>query len=516
VDLPSNLVRRRPPALPQLSEPEIMRHYSRLASLNYSISENFYPLGSCTMKYNPVANEQAARLPGFAEIHPYQDPDTVQGALELMWELERALCAIAGVDRVTLQPAAGAHGEWTALRMIQAYHLARGEDRTEVIVPDSAHGTNPASAALSGFRVVEVKSGRDGRIDVADLEAKLSSRVAALMLTNPNTLGLFERQILEVSAMVHATGAKLYYDGANLNALMGLCRPGDMGFDAVHMNLHKTFTTPHGGGGPGSGPVGVKADLVPFLPRPTVERENGRFFLDEDRPQSIGRVRSFYGNFGMLVRAFTYLLAMGSDGLTQASKDAVLSANYLRQRLDGVLELPHAGPCMHEFVASARNLSPNGVKALDVAKGLLERGFYAPTVYFPLIVPEAVMIEPTETESKATLDAFADALREIVELARTDPEQLHAEPRSLPVGRLDEVRAARSPVLRWHSSGGAVDGERVQGRDARPLPPVGSRPGHPTHGPEGPAPGPTGGEGSGDGNGEGAAPQASRLRSGGA
>jgi glycine dehydrogenase subunit 2 len=453
--------------LPRLSEPEIMRHYSRLASLNYSISENFYPLGSCTMKYNPVANEQAARLPGFAEIHPYQDVDTVQGALELMWELDRALCQIAGVDRVTLQPAAGAHGEWTALRMIQAYHLSRGEERSEVIVPDSAHGTNPASAALCGFRVVEVKSSADGRVDVADLKAKLSDRVAALMLTNPNTLGLFERQILEVSALVHATGAKLYYDGANLNALMGLCRPGDMGFDAVHMNLHKTFTTPHGGGGPGSGPVGVKADLVPFLPRPTVERRDGRFYLDDDRPQSIGRVRSFYGNFGMLVRAFTYLLAMGSDGLTQASKDAVLAANYLRNRLEGVLDLPHAGPCMHEFVASARNLSPTGIKALDLAKGLLERGFYAPTVYFPLIVPEAVMIEPTETESKATLDAFADALREIVELARTDPEELHGEPRTLPVGRLDEVRAARNPVLRWQPPGRQPAGGGANGGGAR-------------------------------------------------
>jgi glycine dehydrogenase subunit 2 len=458
IQLPPGMERGRPPALPRLSEPEIMRHYSRLASLNYSISENFYPLGSCTMKYNPVANEQAARLPGFAEIHPYQDPDSAQGALQLMWELERALCEIAGVERVTLQPAAGAHGEWTALRMIQAYHLSRGEERSEVIVPDSAHGTNPASAALCGFRVVEVKSGRDGRVDVADLEAKLSDRVAALMLTNPNTLGLFEKQIVEVSEMVHATGAKLYYDGANLNALMGICRPGDMGFDAVHMNLHKTFTTPHGGGGPGSGPVGVKADLVPFLPRPTVERENGHFFLDHDRPHSIGRVRSFYGNFGMLVRAFTYILAMGGDGLTQASNDAVLAANYLRKRLEGVLDLPHDGPCMHEFVASARNLTPQGVRALDLAKGLLERGFYAPTIYFPLIVPEAVMIEPTETESKATLDAFADALREIVELAGSDPDELHSEPRSLPVGRLDEVRAARNPVLRWRPDERSHDG----------------------------------------------------------
>jgi glycine dehydrogenase subunit 2 len=441
--------RRRPPALPRLSEPEIMRHYSRLASMNYSISEQFYPLGSCTMKYNPVLNEEAARLPGFAGLHPYQDEDTTQGALELMWLLERALCAVVGVDRLTLQPAAGAHGEWTALRMIQAYHRANGEDRTEIIVPDAAHGTNPASAALCGFTVVEVRSGPDGRVDVADLEAKLSNRVAALMLTNPNTLGLFERQILEMAEMVHATGAKLYYDGANLNALMGICRPGDMGFDAVHLNLHKTFTTPHGGGGPGAGPVGVKADLVPFLPRPTVERQNGAFHLDHDRPQSIGRVRSFYGNFGMLVRAFTYILAMGGDGLTEASRDAILAANYLRGSLEGILDLPHDGPCMHEFVASARNLGRSGVRALDVAKGLLERGFYAPTIYFPLIVPEAVMIEPTETESKATLDAFVAALRDIAETAERDPDELHAEPRSLPVGRLDEVGAARSPVLRW-------------------------------------------------------------------
>ena len=447
--LPDELRRRRPPALPRLSEPEIMRHYSRLASLNYSISEQFYPLGSCTMKYNPVANEEAARLEGFAGLHPYQDVDTVQGALELMWRLEQSLAEIVGVDRITLQPAAGAHGEWTALRMIQAYHRSRGEERPEVIVPDSAHGTNPASAALSGFTVVEVRSGADGRVDVGDLEAKLSARVAALMLTNPNTLGLFEREILEMAEMVHATGAKLYYDGANLNALMGICRPGDMGFDAVHLNLHKTFTTPHGGGGPGAGPVGVKTDLIPFLPRPTVEREDGRFWLDYDRPRSVGRVRSFYGNFGMLVRAFTYILAMGGDGLTQASRDAVLAANYVRESLQGWLELPHRGPCMHEFVASASNLGADGVRAVDVAKGLLERGFYAPTVYFPLIVPEAVMIEPTETESKATLDAFVGALREIIELARTNPDELRAEPHSLPVGRLDEVTAARKPVLRW-------------------------------------------------------------------
>jgi glycine dehydrogenase subunit 2 len=458
--LPREALRAKPPGLPRLSEPEIMRHYSRMASMNYSISENFYPLGSCTMKYNPVANETAAALPGFAALHPYQDEESVQGALELMWRLEQALCAIVGVERVTLQPAAGAHGEWTALRMIAAFHDSRKENRTEVLVPDSAHGTNPASAALSGFRVLEVKSGPDGRISLADLESKLSPRTAALMLTNPNTLGLFEREILDIAEMVHATGALLYYDGANLNAFMGICRPGDMGFDAVHMNLHKTFTTPHGGGGPGAGPVGVKADLVPFLPSPTVERVNGHLKLDFKRPQSIGRVRSFYGNFGMLVRAYTYILAMGGDGLSQASQDAVLSANYLRKLVEGDLEMPHEGPCMHEFVASAHNLHEQGVRALDIAKALLDRHFYAPTVYFPLVVPEAIMVEPTETESKGTLDSFAAAIKEIVGQAKTDPAALHKEPTRLPVGRLDEVASARrinaylqgqseDPILRW-------------------------------------------------------------------
>src|SRR5260370_39160582 len=377
-----------------------------------------------------------------------------------MWRLEQALCGVVGVGRGTLQPAAGAHGEWTALRMIQAYRRSRGEVRTEVLVPDSAHGTNPASAALSGFQVVEVASAPDGRISLADLESKLSSKVAALMLTNLNTLGLFERDILDIAELVHNTGAMLYYDGANLNAFMGVCRPGDMGFDAVHMNLHKTFTTPHGGGGPVAGPVGVKAELVPFLPTPTVERMNGHLKLDFKRPQSIGRVRSFYGNFGVLVRAYSYIVAMGGDGLTQASRDAVLSANYLRKLVEGDLEMPHEGPCMHEVVASAHNLHEEGVRALDVAKALLDRNFYAPTVYFPLVVPEAIMVEPTETESKATLDSFAQAIKEIVPQAKRDPQGLHDEPKNLPVGRLDEVAAARrinahlqgqseEPVLRW-------------------------------------------------------------------
>ncbi|MFI5281926.1 MAG: aminomethyl-transferring glycine dehydrogenase subunit GcvPB [Candidatus Dormibacterales bacterium] len=458
--LPKEMLRLAAPGLPRLSEPEIMRHYSRLASMNYSISEQFYPLGSCTMKYNPVANEAAAALPGFAGLHPYQPEDTAQGALELMWRLEKALCTIVGVERVTLQPAAGAHGEWTALQMIKAFQHSKGEHRDEVLVPDSAHGTNPASAALSGFKVVEVKSGRDGRLHLEDLRSKLTAQTAALMLTNPNTLGLFEREILDIAELVHGSGAMLYYDGANLNAFMGICRPGDMGFDAVHMNLHKTFTTPHGGGGPGAGPVGVKAELVPFLPTPTVEHSNGRFSLDHRRPKSIGRVRSFYGNFGMLVRAYTYIVAMGGDGLTQASRDAVLSANYLRTQVQGHLDMPHEGPCMHEFVASAAHLSHDGIRALDIAKALLDRDFYAPTIYFPLVVPEALMVEPTETESKATLDAFANAIKEIVAEAHTNPQKLRDEPRNLPVGRLDDVAAARrinsylqgisdDPVLRW-------------------------------------------------------------------
>ncbi len=451
--LPAHLRRQRGPELPRLSEPELMRHYGRLASLNFSISEQFYPLGSCTMKYNPAANEEAAQLPGFAQLHPYQDESSIQGALELMWRLERALCAIAGVDRMTLQPAAGAHGEWTALRMIQAFHTSRGENRSEVIVPDAAHGTNPASAAMCGFRVVQVRSGTDGRVDVEDLKSKLSARTAALMLTNPNTLGLFEKDILEMATAVHAVGAKLYYDGANLNALMGICRPGDMGFDAVHLNLHKTFTTPHGGGGPGAGPVGVKAELAPFLPRPTIEPDGDRYRLEFNRPRSIGRVRSFYGNFGMLVRAYSYILAMGADGLTQASEDAVLAANYVRKRVENILRLPYAGFCMHEFVASAGHVADGRVRALDIAKGLLERGIHSPTIYFPLIVPEALMIEPTETESKATLDAFVATLETIVQLAASDPAELRAEPRSLPIGRLDEVAAARQPVLRWSPAG---------------------------------------------------------------
>ena len=447
--VPAAQLRQQPPLLPRLSEPEVMRHFARLAALNYSVSRQFYPLGSCTMKYNPVVDEALAGLPGFADLHPYQDGSETQGALILMRELESWLCRLVGVDHFCLQPAAGAHGEWTGLLMVKAYHARRGDQRDQVLVPDSAHGTNPASAALAGFEVEEVRSRDDGRVDLGDLLSKLGPRTAALMLTNPNTLGLFETDILEIAAAVHDRGALLYYDGANLNALVGLCRPGDMGFDVVHLNLHKTFSTPHGGGGPGAGPVGVKRDLADFMPVPRLVELDGQLQLDFDAPASVGRVRSFTGNFGMLVRAYAYILAMGADGLAQAARDAVLSANYLRHGLAEVLEVPQPGPCKHEFVASARPLAAHGVRALDVAKALLDRGFYAPTVYFPLIVPEAMMIEPTETETKATLDSFTQAIREIAAAANNDPEAVLAAPLSTPVGRLDEVEAARDPVLRW-------------------------------------------------------------------
>src|SRR5437588_5623640 len=446
--LPRGLLRSEPPTLPTLSEPEVMRHYSRLASMNYSISEQFYPLGSCTMKYNPVANEAAAALPGFTALHPYQDEDTVQGALELMWRLEQALCAVVGVDRVTLQPAAGAHGEWTALRMIQAYHRSRGEARTEVLVPDSAHGTNPASATLSRLKTVTIKSGPDGLVQLDDFRSKLSPRVAAVMLTNPNTVGLFEKDILEIARLSHEQGVQVYYDGANLNALVGIARPGDMGFDVVHLNLHKTFSTPHGGGGPGAGPVGVKSHLVPFLPIPTVERTDEAFRFDYDRPHSIGKVRSFYGNFGMLLRAYAYIRVYGNT-ISQVAENAVLNSSYLRHHLRRFFDDAFTGPSMHEFVLTAKKAKAQGVSAKDIAKRLIDLGVHPPTVYFPLIVPEALMIEPTETESKATLDAFVEAMGQIVDEIAKNPQLVKTAPHQAPVGRLDEVRAARQLDLRW-------------------------------------------------------------------
>ena len=451
-NLPERLRRKKPPRLPELTEGEAVRHYTRLSRLNYGVDTGVYPLGSCTMKYNPKLHEDAANLPGFTEIHPYQPEESVQGALALMYETERWLAALTGMDAFTLQPAAGAHGELTGLLMIMAYHASRGEHRrNKVIVPDSSHGTNPATAAMAGCTVVQIPSDRRGVVDLAALEKAAGEDTAALMLTNPNTLGLFERSIAEAAALVHQAGALLYCDGANMNAIMGYARPGDMGFDAVHLNLHKTFSTPHGGGGPGSGPVGVKSLLEPFLPRPIIVHDERRDYyrLDYERPASIGRVKSFYGNFGVIVKAYAYLKRMGADGLREASAKAVLNANYLMKLLAQAYHQPFDGPCKHEFVISPGNMKEYGVHTLDIAKRLIDFGFHPPTIYFPLIVPEALMIEPTETENKETLDAFAAALLEIAREIREEPQVVKEAPHNTPVGRLDETAAARNPVLRW-------------------------------------------------------------------
>ncbi len=447
--LPQAFRRQLPLGLPELSEPEVVRHYTALSTRNHGVDSGFYPLGSCTMKYNPKVNEEAAALPGFALVHPCQEDETVQGILELLYEAEQYLKEITGMDRITFQPVAGAHGELTGLMMIQAYHRWHGQNRDKVLVPDSAHGTNPATAAMAGFEVIQVPSDQRGLVDLAALKEALGPDTAALMLTNPNTLGLFEEDILEIAAAVHAAGGLLYYDGANLNAVMGYARPGDMGFDVVHLNLHKTFATPHGGGGPGSGTVGVKEKLAPFLPLPLVERGEAGFYLDHDRPQSIGRVHSFHGNFGVVVKAYTYLRMMGADGLKQASADAVLNANYLMHRLKPIFHLPYDRVCKHEFVLSAREQKKMGAGAGDIAKALLDFGFHPPTVYFPLVVTEALMVEPTETESRETLDSFAEAMAEIARLVREDPERVKEAPHTTVVGRLDEARAVRQLRVRW-------------------------------------------------------------------
>ncbi len=439
-------------ALPELAEIQVVRHFTGLSRRNHGVDSGFYPLGSCTMKYNPKINEDTARLPGFASAHPYQSEETVQGALQLMWELQQDLQEITGMDAVSLQPAAGAQGEFTGILMIRAYHRLRGDEgRTQVIIPDSAHGTNPATAAMAGFEVVHVPSDERGGVDLDALHAVVSEKTAALMLTNPNTLGLFDERIQEIAQVVHGAGGLLYYDGANLNAVLGRSRPGDMGFDVVHLNLHKTFSTPHGGGGPGSGPVGVKAALKDFLPMPTVtQRADGSYGLDYEIPHSIGQMRSFYGNFGMLVRAYTYIRSLGGEGLLGVADDAVLNANYLLARLRGSFYEPYDRTPKHEFViAPPRDLKKEtGVRTLDIAKRLLDFSVHPPTVYFPLIVDEAMMLEPTETETRETLDAFADILLGILKEAQEDPEVVKTAPHDTVVGRLDEAKAVRAPRLR--------------------------------------------------------------------
>jgi glycine dehydrogenase subunit 2 len=448
-DILDGLVRQEDARLPEVSEVDVIRHFTALSTRNHGVDSGFYPLGSCTMKYNPKRNEKVARLPGLANIHPLQPVKTVQGALGLLYQLQEDLKEITGMDAVSLQPAAGAQGEWTGLMMISSYHRANGETRDKVIVPDSAHGTNPASVTMAGLKAVTIPSAEDGSVDLEALRQAVGPDTAALMLTNPSTLGLFEEQILEIAQIVHEAGGLLYYDGANANAILGYARPGDMGFDVVHLNLHKTFSTPHGGGGPGAGPVGVKSRLTPYLPKPLVVQAQDGYEFDWERPESIGKVKGFYGNFGILVRAYAYIRTMGPDGLKQVSSSAVLAANYLMKRLSTAYNIPFNRVCKHEFVLSATRQKQLGVKALDIAKRLLDFGVHPPTMYFPLIVEECLMIEPTECESLETLDAFVEAMLTIAEEVETDPSHVTSAPHRTVVSRLDEVMAARSPVLRY-------------------------------------------------------------------
>ncbi|HUO71384.1 MAG TPA: aminomethyl-transferring glycine dehydrogenase subunit GcvPB [Solirubrobacteraceae bacterium] len=459
--LPARLRRAEPPRLPEVAEPEIVRHYNRLSKRNFDLDTGFYPLGSCTMKHNPKLHERVAALPGHARLHPLQDPSHAQGALELMWRLQDALAEISGLPHVSLQPSAGSHGELAGVLITRAFHEDHGERRTQVLTPENAHGTNPATVTMAGYELVKVATDAHGNVDLDDLRAKATDDVACLMLTNPSTLGLFEHGIEEIERIVHGVGATLYYDGANLNAIMGIARPGDMGFDIVHFNLHKTFTQPHGGGGPGAGPIAVSERIEPYLPRPQVVRRDGSdngadvtYDLDYDRPKSIGRLRGFQGNYGVFVRSYAYIRSLGAAGLREVSEVAVLNANYLLARLrrEGVLQyLPAAYErlCMHEFVLSGGPMKHElGIKTLDLAKRLLDHGVHPPTVYFPLIVDEALLVEPTETETKETLDRFAEIVAEILREAREDPEIARSAPYTTPVRRLDEAAAARKPVVR--------------------------------------------------------------------
>ncbi|WP_158735171.1 aminomethyl-transferring glycine dehydrogenase subunit GcvPB [Alteribacillus sp. YIM 98480] len=448
--LPAQYLRTNEPELPEVSELQIMRHYTALSSRNHGVDSGFYPLGSCTMKYNPKIHEDIARMPGFAHVHPYQPEEQVQGVMKLMYDLQESLAEITGMDQVTLQPAAGAQGEWTGLMMIRSFHEANGDHhRNKVIVPDSAHGTNPASASVAGFEAVTVRTNERGLVDLEHLREVTGDDTAALMLTNPNTLGLFEDEIIEMSAIIHDAGGKLYYDGANSNAILGITRPGDMGFDVVHLNLHKTFTGPHGGGGPGSGPVGVTKELAPFLPKPILIKSETGYTWENNRPHSIGRVKPYYGNFGINVRAYAYIRTMGAEGLKKVSEYAVLNANYLMRRLQPYFELPYNRNCMHEFVLSGKRQKKLGVRTLDMAKRLLDFGYHPPTIYFPINVEECMMVEPTETESKETLDEFADAMIQIAQEAEKEPEIVQEAPHTTVIKRLDETLAARKPVLKY-------------------------------------------------------------------
>ncbi len=448
----SKYLRSDDPELPEVSELDAVRHFTKMSQRNHGVDSGFYPLGSCTMKYNPKVNEQVARFDGFAKIHPYQDEKTVQGAMKLMYDLGTVLSEITGMDDFTLQPAAGAHGELAGLMIMKSYHMNRNDEkRNKIIVPDSAHGTNPASAAVAGFDVVEVKSNEKGLVDVEALKDLVGDDTAGFMLTNPNTLGLFDENILEISKIIHDAGGLMYYDGANANAILGISRPGDMGFDVVHLNLHKTFSTPHGGGGPGAGPVGVKKHLAEFLPLPHVSKKDEEYYFDYDRPLSIGKVKSAYGHFGVLVRAYAYILSMGPEGLRQVAENAVLNANYVAQKLKDKYLLPIDTEYMHEAVLSGIWQKENyGVTTLDIAKRLLDFGYHPPTIYFPLIVHEAMMIEPTECESKETLDDFIQVMRQIADEAENDPDLVKTAPHTTIIGRLDETQAARKPVLRYN------------------------------------------------------------------
>ena len=454
--VPESLRRRAALGLPEVSEPTVVRHFTNISVLNHHVDKDFYPLGSCTMKYNPKINDRMAALPGFAGLHPMSPDESIQGALALLWELERALSEITGFPAVSLQPAAGAQGEFTAMMVAGAFHRTRGDDRNEVIIPDSAHGTNPASVAMAGMKAVEVKSGPDGRVDPEAVKRALGPRTAAMMVTNPNTLGIFETRIGEVASVVHAAGGLMYLDGANMNALVGLVRPGEMGFDMMHLNLHKTFSTPHGGGGPGAGPIAVRTDLAPFLPAPVIEKNGDRFRFVHDRPQSVGRVHGFHGNFLVLVRALAFIRSLGAAGLREVSRNAILNANYLLARLSEAYDLKYPGPCMHEFVLSATRQKKRGVRAADISKRLLDHGFHAPTTYFPLIVEEALMIEPTETESLATLDRFVESMLAIAREVETDPDTVRQAPHTTPVDRPDEAQAARQLKVKWTASRGDV------------------------------------------------------------